>query len=146
MRGLRFALAAAAVALAGCSTVGASAVATGPLRLPPSQAPVAVYAAGLRPAGQDLGLVEAHGAQEEGVIELLLPAFVAKVAELGGDAAVIDKITARFEIVTHARVESYAYPCGWHATCTGTRMVPVSDEMLVVSMQGHAYRIAGGTR
>ena len=126
------------LAMAGCSTVTASSVRTGTLRLPPNSGPVALYAAGIWPEGQDLGLVEVHARESEGTIETLLPLFVQKVAQLGGNAAVIDGVTGTFDIVTHARTETYSYACGFHATCTGTRMVPVSDEVMTVSIHGRA--------
>ena len=139
------------LATAGCSTVTASSVPTGSLRLPPNSGPVALYASGVRPEGQDLGLVEVHARESEGSIETLLPLFVQRVAQLGGNAAVIDGVTGTFDVVTHARTETYSYACGFHATCTGTRVVPVSDEVMTVSIHGRAVVMsappvsAGGT-
>lgn len=130
-----------AFATFGCSTVHGSAFRTGGQYAPPYNGPVAVYASGKIPAGaQDLGVVEVHGAQGEAAIEELFPVFIRKVAALGGDAAVVDGVSGRFEIVTHPYMESYYYPCGWRGTCMGTRMYAVNDEVLYVSIYGHAFR------
>jgi hypothetical protein len=131
----------ALVALAGCTSVGAVAVRTGPLRLPPHTGPVAIFAGGLRPQGEELGVVEVHASQEEATIDALVPLFAQKVASLGGNAAVIDGVSASFEIVSHAQVETTAYPCGYNAVCTGTRMYPSSEEVMTVSMHGRAFRM-----
>ena len=124
----------------GCSSVGASAVRTGPLHLPPHVGAVELYAAGEQVNGADLGVVEVHAAQSEGSIETLLPVFVQKVAQIGGNAAVVESVRARFEIVAHPHVETYTYACGYNATCTGTRMYSMNDEVMVVSIKGHAVR------
>jgi hypothetical protein len=127
-------------AAVGCSSVGASAVRTGPLNLPPHVGAVELYAAGEQVAGADLGVVEVHAAQTEATIDTLLPVFVQKVAQIGGNAAVIENVRARFEIVSNPHVETYTYACGYNATCTGTRMYSMNDEVMVVSIRGHAVR------
>jgi hypothetical protein len=124
----------------GCSSVGASAVRTGPLRLAPHVGAVALYSAGEPVDGADLGIVEVHAAQNEATIDTLVPIFVQKVAQIGGNAAVIESVRARFEIVAHPHVETYTYACGYGATCTGTRMYSANDEVMVVTIQGHAVR------
>ena len=124
----------------GCSSVGASAVRTGPLNLPPHSGAVELYAAGELVVGADLGVVEVHAAQSEGTIDTLVPVFVQKVAQIGGNAAVIENVRARFEIVSSPHVETYTYACGYNATCTGTRMYSMNDEVIVVSIRGHAVR------
>jgi hypothetical protein len=129
-----------ALAATACSSVGASAVRTGPLHLPPHAGPVALYTAGEPVAGVDLGLVEVHAAQSEATIETLLPLFVQKAAQIGGNAAVVESVRARFEIVTHPQIETYTYACGYNATCTGTRTYAVNDEVMVVTIRGHAVR------
>jgi hypothetical protein len=137
-------LGAAAALLAvgtGCSSVGASAVRTGPLHLPPHVGAVAVYAAGEPVSGADLGLVEVHAAQSEATIETLVPLFVQKAAQIGGNAAVVESVHAQFEIVAHPQIETYTYACGYNATCTGTRTYAVNDEIMVVTIRGHAVRI-----
>jgi hypothetical protein len=125
---------------AGCSSLGSSAVRTGALKLPPHAGPVAVFAAGQPQGGAELGVVEVHASQSEGRVEELLPLFVRKVAELGGNAAVIDSVGARFEIVEHAHVETYSYPCGFYL-CTGTHMYSANDEVMIVSMRGRAFAL-----
>ena len=125
----------------GCSSVRGSAFRTGGAYAPPYNGPVAVYASGKIPVGaRDLGVVEVHAAQSEASIENLFPVFIRKVAALGGDAAVVDGVTGRFEIVTQPYLESYYYPCGWRGSCMGTRMHAVNDEILYVSIYGHAFR------
>jgi hypothetical protein len=132
--------------LTGCSSLTGSAIRTGPLRLPPHVGPVAIYAAGLRPQGRELGLVEVHAQDTEATVETLLPLFVQKVASLGGNAAVIDGVNASFEVITHAQIETYYYPCGFHATCTGRRMTPMSAEVMTVSMHGRAIAMDAAPR
>jgi hypothetical protein len=134
------ALFAFALAATGCSSVGASAVRTGPLHLSPHVGPVALYAAGEPVSGADLGLVEVHAAQNEATIETLLPLFVQKAAQIGGNAAVVESVRARFEIVTHPQIETYTYACGYNATCTGTRTYAINDEVMLVTIRGHAVR------
>lgn len=132
------------VAATGCSSVRASGVATGPTRLPPRLGPVAVYAAGYPVGGTDLGVVQVRASQSEATIDTLLPVFVRKVAQLGGNAAVIEKVEARFEVSTHNHVESYTYPCGFY-TCIGTRSYPVAGEVMTLVMQGRAVTVPAST-
>lgn len=137
----RVALVLAALALAGCSSVQASAIRTGGQYMPAHQGPIAVYASGKVPEGaRDLGVVEVHGAQSDGAIEELFPVFIKKVAAIGGNIAIVDGVTGRFEIVTRPYTESFYYPCGIRGTCMGTRMYAANDEILVVSIYGHAFR------
>ncbi len=128
----------AGVALGGCSTVRGSAVATGPLQ-PAYAGPVAIYAANSPPAGAvDLGVVEASAAQSEGTVEILLPLFAKKVAQIGGNIARVDGVRARFELVTMTHLETVFYPCGLRAQCAGQRAYTTTDEVVVVRMFGHA--------
>jgi hypothetical protein len=101
---------------------------------------VALYAAGEAVSGADLGIVEVHAAQSEATIETLLPLFVQKTAQIGGNAAVIESVKAEFEIVTHPQIETYTYACGYNAVCTGTRTYSINDEVMVVTIRGHAVR------
>lgn len=135
----RRALSVLALAIAGCSTVSGSAVRTGSLALPAYSGPVAIYAAGQAPAGAaDLGMVEVHAAQQEATVETLLPLFVQKVADIGGNVAVIDGIRARFEIVGRAHVETFYYACMTGTACGGTRVYATDDELMIVTMMGRA--------
>jgi hypothetical protein len=129
----------------GCSSVGGSAIHTGPLRLPPRAGPVAIYVAGHPSQGQDLGVVEVHAAQNEANVETLLPVFAQKVAQLGGNTAIIERISAQFEMQTQMQMESYAYPCGYY-TCVGTRSYPVYIETMVLRMAGRAFQAPGVPR
>jgi hypothetical protein len=145
--GSRLLVRAAALVLAlgagtGCSSVGASAIHTGPLRLPPRSGPVAIYVVGQPVQGQDLGVVEVHAAQAEANVETLLPVFAQKVAQLGGNAAVVERVSAAFEMRTHIQMETYSYPCGYY-TCVGTRSYPVYSEVMYPQMAGHAFHAPG---
>lgn len=129
----------AALVLGGCSSVGGSAIRTGPVQLPAYSGPVAIYSTGVPPAGAvDLGVVEVHAAQQEATVDTLLPAFVKKVAQIGGNVAVIEGVRARFEVVGRNHVETFYYQCGMGATCAGTRVYAANDEIMVVSMIGRA--------
>ncbi len=137
-------LALVALLAGGCSSVGGSAIRTGSVQMPAYNGPVAIYSSGQPPPGAtDLGVVEVHAAQEEGTVDTLLPQFVRKVAQIGGNVAVIDGIRARFEIIGRTHVETYYYTCGLGATCAGTRVYSANDEMMVVSIFGHAYTTLG---
>lgn len=126
-------------AIAGCSSVGGSAIRTGPLQLPAYAGPVAIYAMGQPPAGAvDLGVVEVHAAQQEATVDTLLPQFVRKVAQIGGNVAVIEGTRARFELAARTHVETFYYTCGMGATCAGTRVYSTNDEIMIVSMFGRA--------
>lgn len=135
----------ALLTLGGCSSVGGSAIRTGPVQLPAYSGPVAIYSSGQPPPGAvDLGLVEVHAAQEEGTVDTLLPQFVRKVAQIGGDVAVVDGVRARFELVGRTHVETFYYTCGMGNTCAGTRVYPANYERMVVSMFGRAFTTRAG--
>jgi hypothetical protein len=140
---LRLFVATALLFAGGCSSVGGSAVRTGPLRLPPHVGAVAIFAANRPAAATEVGVVEVHAAQSEATIDTLLPSFVAKVAALGGDGAVIDVVETSFRIGTYWHTETYTYRCGWHSTCIGTRTYPVSEEIMYLSMRGRAVKLGG---
>jgi hypothetical protein len=124
--------------LGACSSVGSSAVRTGPLRLPPYSGPVILSSGGEPVHGADLGIIEVHAAQSEASIDKLVPLFLAKAAQLGGNVAVIESVRATFEIMSQPQVETYAFACGWGVVCTGSRMYSVNDEVMVVGIRGHA--------
>src|SRR5262245_22952898 len=109
---MRAVLLALSALLSACSTVGGSAIRTGPVQLPSYSGPVAVCSTGKPPPGAvDLGVVEVHAAQQEGSVDVLLPQFVRKVAQIGGNVAVIDGVRARFELVGRTHVETFYYTC-----------------------------------
>jgi len=125
---------------AGCSSVGGSAIRTGPVQLPAYSGPVAIHSTGQAPPGAvDLGVVEVHASQQEGTVDTLLPQFVRRVAQIGGNVAVIDGIRARFELVGRTHIETFYYTCGMGATCAGTRVYSANDEIMMVSMYGRAF-------
>jgi hypothetical protein len=134
------ALAIASLAATGCSSLGGSAIRTGPVQLAAYAGPVSIYSTGQPPPGAvDLGVVEVHAAQQEGTVETLMPQFVRKVAQIGGNVAVVDGIRARFELIGHTHVETFYYTCGLGATCAGTRVYAANDEVMVVSVFGRAF-------
>lgn len=127
------------LSLAGCSSVGGSAIRTGPVQLPAYSGPVAIYPTGTPPPGAvDLGVVEVHAMQQEATVDTLLPQFVAKVAQIGGNVAVIEGVRARFEMMGRTHVETFYYTCGAGFTCAGTRVYAANDELMTVSIFGRA--------
>jgi hypothetical protein len=141
-----FAVLALALVLGGCSSVGASAVPTGAARLPPYSGAVAIFLAHEPAGAAELGVVEVHASQSEATVDALLPLFVRKAAALGANAVVVDEVQTYFDVVTHAYPETYAAPCGWRSTCYGSRVVPVNDEVMTISMRGRAMRIPEAPR
>ena len=138
--GVVLAVAALGLGSAGCSSIGGSAIRTGPVQLPAYAGPVAIYSTGQAPPGAvDLGVVEVHASQQEATVDTLLPQFVRKVAQIGGNVAVVDGIRARFELVGRTHVETFYYTCGLGATCAGTRVYAANDEVMVVSIFGRAF-------
>jgi hypothetical protein len=124
----------------GCSSIGGSAIRTGPVQLPAYTGPVAIYSTGQAPPGAvDLGVVEVHASQQEATVDTLMPQFVRKAAQIGGNVAVVDGIRARFELVGRTHIETFYYTCGLGATCAGTRVYAANDEVMVVSVYGRAF-------
>jgi hypothetical protein len=136
------ALATLLFAASGCSSVGSSAVRAGPIAAPPYAGPVALYAAGYPAEGTELGFVEVHGSNSEGSIESLVPLFVERVAQLGGNAAVIDDVRAYFQIIPHPYSSAYGY--GWHLVFAPPHAL--NDEVMIVSVRGRAFLVGGGGR
>ena len=130
---------------AACSSIGGSAIRTGPLRLPAHVGAVALYSAGETVEGQDVGVIEVHAAQSEASIETLLPLFVQKAAQIGANTAIIDHVQARFQLVTTPHVETFTYQCGKGAMCTGSRMFATNDEVMMVSITGRAVLVSAST-
>jgi hypothetical protein len=87
----------------------------------------------------ELGVVEVHAAQDEANVEELLPLFLQKVAALGGNAAVIDDVQARFEIFYRPYSDTYMYWCGYRTPCATTRTYPLHEEVMIVTMHGRAF-------
>jgi hypothetical protein len=136
---LRTALLGGAFALAGCSSIGGSAIRTGAVQLPSYAGAVAIYSLGQAPPGAvDLGVVEVHAAQQEATVDVLLPQFIRKVAQIGGNVALVEGVRARFELAGRTHVETFYYTCAMGATCAGTRVYSTNDEIMVVSIFGRA--------
>jgi hypothetical protein len=130
----------------GCSSVGASAVRTGPQHAAPYAGPVALHALGDAPSDADLlGTVEAYGSEHEGNIETLIPVFTQKVAQLGGNAAVIDGVRTEFSTYLVPYTESYSVPCGLGATCVRTRTYLTNQEVMRLTVYGRAFALRRST-
>ncbi len=101
--------------------------------------PVRIYASGNPPPGAvDLGVIEVHGEQQEGTVDELLPMFVRRVAAAGGDAAVIDGVRARFEMVPRVQIETGYVICGRGHPCATKSAYGTTDEVMIVSIFGRA--------
>ena len=138
---MRFSILAAVASLvfaAGCSSVGSSAVSTGGMPPRPNVGPVRVYAIGAPPSTRVVGFVEVHAVQDEANIQTLMPVFLRRVRELGGSGGVVDHVLTGYEWRTEMRYESFAYPCGYRATCYGTHLVPFTYEVRYLTIQGRA--------
>jgi hypothetical protein len=84
----------------------------------------------------ELGIVEATSAT---TIEDVVPEFVERVAQLGGDYARIDTISTRYEWVSRPVMQSYN--CGsarYPSYCT--RTVWQNDEIATLRATGRAFR------
>jgi hypothetical protein len=129
-----------ALVVSGCSSIGGSAIRTGSVQMPEYSGPVAIYSTGQTPPGAvDLGVVEVHASQQEATVSTLIPQFVQKVAQIGGNVAVIDGVRARFELIGRSHIEMFYYTCRGGATCAGTRVYAANDELMIVSVFGRAF-------
>ena len=87
-------------------------------------------------------MVEVHGGLDNSTVEQLFPAFLERVALLGGNGAYIESMRASFPIATRPYAESYLYGCGFR-TCVGTRYNAMVEERTRVSIRGRAYLVPG---
>ncbi len=131
----------------GCTSVGVTESPAPGVRLPPRAGNVAIFASHAPRSATDLGEVEVHADRDEGTVEQLFPLFVERVAAMGGDAAVIDSVYARFDIVPRPYFDTFTYRCGF-ATCVGQQSNVSAVEVVTLVMRGHAMRLApsGGAR
>jgi hypothetical protein len=67
-----------------------------------------------------------------------MPAFIKRVAEIGGTGGIVDHVQTGYELRTEYRTESYAVPCGYRSTCWTTRVVPYTYQVRILSIQGRA--------
>jgi len=138
MRSAIVASAALLALVAGCSSVGSSAVRTDGMPPRANVGPVRVYAIAPPPDTRVVGVVEVHAIQDEANIQTLMPVFLRRVRELGGSGGVVDHVLTGYEWRTEMRYESFAYPCGYRATCYGTHLVPFTYEVRYLTIQGRA--------
>jgi hypothetical protein len=139
---MRFALlAAASLAIScgiGCSSVGSSALRTDGMPPRANMGPVRVYAIAPPPNTRVVGVVEVHAVQDEANLQTLMPVFLRRVRELGGSGGVVDHVLTGYEWRTEMRYESFAYRCGYRATCYGSHLVPFTYEVRYLTIQGRA--------
>jgi len=122
----------------GCSSIGSSAVRTDGAYRGRHMGAVRVYAV-MPPNGvRVIGMVEVHAVNEEANVEALMPVFMKRVADIGGTGGVVDQLQTHYEWRTEYRTESYSYPCGYRSTCWGTRIVPYTYQIRILSIQGRA--------
>jgi len=122
----------------GCSSVGGSAVRTDGGWAQKNVGAVRIYAV-LPPSGvRVIGFVEVHAINEEANVEVLMPAFTRKVAEIGGSGGVVDHVQTAYATRTDWRVETHAVPCGYRGTCYTTHVVPYTYQIRILSIQGRA--------
>jgi hypothetical protein len=123
---------------AGCTSVGGSAVRTDGGWAQKNMGAVRIYAV-VPPNGvRVIGFVEVHAVNEEANFEVLMPAFVKRVAEIGGSGGIVDHVQTGYEMRTEYRTESYSVPCGYKQTCWTTRVVPYTYQVRILSIQGRA--------
>jgi hypothetical protein len=123
----------------GCSSLGGSSIPLGVARNPYIGG-VSLHTMGVPPAGaRSVGQVEVHGSEGEASLELLVPLFVAKVAELGGNAAVIERVDSQFQTVWLPTLASSFEYCGYRARCLRTRTVSYPQEVMTLVIRGQAW-------
>ncbi|MBK8171099.1 MAG: hypothetical protein IPK60_12245 [Sandaracinaceae bacterium] len=123
------------ILLSACSSVQSSAIRTGPSRAA-NAGPVSLTAMELPIGATQVGIVVVRG---RGTIEELAPLFKQRVAELGGNRGLIDRISTRYDSQTTWVNEMY--PCGFRMQTTCTRVVPRLDEYSTLEMSGRAFLI-----
>src|ERR1700690_4511347 len=106
--------------------------------------PVAVLSATESIPGTELGPVVVSGADGDGDTEMLLPLFMQRVAELGGNTAVIETVRTRFETV------GYHHPnpgiCGSRNTVHVCAPTKAYTRVRIVVMRGRAFSVPVASR
>lgn len=132
-------LLACSVMTVGCSVGHTSAVIVGPSH-PEWTGEVTISAIRTPLGATETGIVQVSG---QGNLEALMPGLIDKVRAIGGNWLVVDKVTAKPEMVTTTQTTTYS--CGTAkapATCTGTQTV--THELLTTSIVGRAFLTEGG--
>ena len=128
------------LALAGassaCMTPPSKAPGTSMLA-PPKDAPVTILRGGEPPEGVALGPVVVDG---EGDADKLLPLFVRRVAELGGNTAVIDSVCTHFKALTYDHVRPGT--CGTRNAVSICAPIHFHEKTTLVVMQGRAFSVS----
>ncbi len=121
---------------AGCSAVQGSAMPVGPVRYARHAGPVRLSTLGAPSGAALVGTVEAQGM---GTVQELVPEFVSRVQEVGGDHGVIDRWEVRF--VWQQRPHTQTYNCGGgRAPIMCTRTYYIQEEVAVLHLEGRAFR------
>ena len=141
-QGLRLAFAGAWLSLlAGCSTIRASAIPTGPMLYAPGTGDIAVYASGIVPPSlAQVGEVRVSGAGSEARVDALFPEFLRKAASIGGTAVSLDTIETGFQNHEQTGWTSYSYRCGYGQLCTGQRPYTYISQVPHMTLVGRALR------
>jgi len=122
----------------GCTSVSSSAIRTDGMPARKHVGGVRIYTV-LPPENvRVVGVVEVHALNDEANVARLMPEFIRRVAELGGTGAIVDHITTSYETRNEVRAESYSYPCGFRQSCWGTRFVPYTVTLRLLSIDGRA--------
>ena len=124
-------------AVMGCLGVHSVAVPTTAMRHRPFRGPVTVSLTRDPPGGAEVGVVEASSAA---AIDAVIPEFIDRVAQLGGNYARIDRIVTRYEWVSQPVTQSYQ--CGslrFPTSCTRTFMQ--QQEVATLRATGRAFRV-----
>ncbi len=123
----------------GCRSVHGSATPLGSQRYAPHQGPVRLSALRPLPGAELVGEVAAHGV---GSVQEVVPEFVARVQELGGDHGVIERWAVRF--VWQSRPYTQSFNCGsprFPTMCSRTYFI--QEEVGELHLEGRAYRSRG---
>lgn len=121
-----------------------SAIRTSPNRYARNEGAMWLTATRVPQSAEQVGFIEAHSSGRIGIDEVM-PAFVDRAADIGGNVAVVDRVQHRFQ--WRSSTQTYTYSCGsgkYPQTCTGTRIV--NTEVATVYIQGRAFRAQGGTQ
>jgi hypothetical protein len=115
-------------------------VRSGGANIAPYSGPVSIHAMGEAPVGTyPIGGVDVSGTEDEASIEDLMPVFLEKVAQLGGNAAVIERVDTEFHTVVVPQIESYSFPCGYGRSCIRSRTYLAYHEVMTLHLRGRAF-------
>ncbi len=127
--------------LAGCTTIRASAIPTGPALYAPGTGDIAVYASGIVPPSLvQVGEVRVTGAGSEARVDALFPEFLRKAASIGGTAVSLDVIDSGFQNQQRTGWTSFRYGCGYGQVCVGQNAYTYIAQVPHMTLVGRALR------